>query len=192
MRKQPRLLNCFLAVLMVLAIAGCTSFGGESAVEYKSLSANQTRLIFSEPTLVEATTSFRVTERTPSGNRIERGRWDGLFGDRAELMLTDSKSAKGINSPEDPRDLVDDFRGLIRLNAAFGDLYQSNTSMGVAVWRRFVAGDRSCLIFSQRWDSGPDTPVSRILAGYYCAKPGGTYTIQDAQSTLLTIGIKPQ
>lgn len=177
---------------MALAIAGCTLFGGKSTIEYEPISVNQTRLIFSEPMLTEATTRFRVAERTPSGNRIERGRWDGLFGDRAELMLIESHSAKGINSPEDPRDLIDDFRGLIRLKAAFGDLYQSKTSMGVAVWRRFVAGDRSCLIFSQRWDSGSDTPVSRILAGYYCAKPGGTYTIQDAQKTLLKIGIKPQ
>lgn len=192
MRKQPRLLNCLLTVLMALAIAGCTLFGGESTVEYEPLPVNQTRLIFSEPTLVEATTSFRVAERTPSGNRIERGRWDGLFGDRAELMLIESKAAKGVNSPEDPRNLIDDFRGLVRLKAAFGDLYQSNTSMGVAVWRRFVAGDRSCLIFSQRWGDGSNTPVPRILAGYYCAKPGGIYTIQDAQATLLTIGIKPQ
>jgi len=177
---------------MALAMTGCTLFGGDSGINYTPLPVSQTRLIFSEPTLVEATVSFRVADQTVSGNRIERGRWDGLFDDRAELMLIESLSAKGINSPEDPRDLIDDFRGLVRLKAAFGDLYQSDTVMGRAIWRRFVTGDRSCIIFNQRWDSGPETPVSRTLAGYYCAKPGGTYTIQDAQKTLLTISIKPQ
>ncbi len=192
MMKRIQIKPVVLGAIVGLALAGCALFGDDSGISYKALPVSDTRLIFAEPALREATAQFQVAQRTASGNRIERGRWNGLFGEQAELMLIETLTSRGVNAPADPRDLIGDFRGLVQLKASFGDLYQSDTGAGPAIWRRFSSGDRSCVIFSQRWDSGPGTPVVRILSGYYCAKPGGTYTIQDAQATLRTISLKPR
>jgi hypothetical protein len=178
--------------ILGIALTGCTLFEDSPDIPYSALPAAGSRLVFNERTLTNASTQFKLASRTLSGNRIERGRWDVASGAQAELRLTETLTSHGINAPADPRDMTGGFADLIQVRASFGELYQSDTGAGPAIWRRFVTGDRSCVIFNQRWDSGEGTPVIRTLAGYYCAKPGGTYTIQDTQRTLRTINVKPR
>ena len=118
-----------------------------------------------------------------------RAYWNADRGQRAELMLIEALNAQGLDVPDDPRDEIVNFNSLVDLKASFGEMYQSDTGMGPAAWRRFVAGNRICVIFSQRWNDGPKTPVIRTFFGYYCAAPGETFTLYDAQSLLRTVSI---
>lgn len=189
MLRLPRSAILFAGLLAILA--GC-GFFDDSAIPYKSIPASATRLIFAAPALREATVRFRVAEMIEAGKRIEHGRWDGLRGERAELMLTEALTEAGITAPEDPRALTARFPGLVRLKASFSELYESDTAVGPALWRRFVAGDSSCVIFRQHWDNGSGTAAIRVLSGYYCAPPGGVFTVQDAAATLHTVSVKPR
>jgi hypothetical protein len=192
MTKPYRFRFAVTGAVAGLALAGCALFGDDAEIPYKALPAAKAHLVFSAPALSGAAVSFRIAEETAAGHRLEHGRWDGRSGARAELMLAENNTGTGISSPADPRDLTGDFPDLVRLEATFGDLYQSDTALGPSVWRRLVAGDRTCVIFRQHWDSGPETPVFRTLTGYYCEKLGGTFTVQDAAAILRTVSVKRQ
>lgn len=171
-----------------LLLSGCGGFFGNNGIAYRTESQAGSRLVFAADSLRGATVRYKVAKNLPAGQRIERARWDTRTGIMAELMLTEAPT--GTRKPQDPRDLTGDFPGLIRLNASFGDLYQSETANGTALWRRFVAGDRTCMIFRQDLASRAEVPGSRLLSGYYCAGPGATFTVLDATATLRTVGLK--
>lgn len=179
------LILCFAAVML----SACGSLGGDEP-SYNTVLNTQARLYFDAPALAGALSRHRRAERAESGYRVERARWDAGTGVIAELMLIEALTPKGLEVPDDPKMEVANFSELVRLNATYGELYQSETAMGPAIWRRFVAGDRVCAIFSQRWDDGPGTPAIRTLFGYYCAAPGATFTLQDVQAVLLKAGIR--
>lgn len=169
-------------------VGACGALPGEGP-SYDPVAANDARLVIAAPALAGIRAVHLKAVRDKAGYRVERARWDSGRGGRAELMLIEALGAKGLEVPEDPRDELINFTTLIDLKTSFGELYQSDTGMGPAVWRRFTGGGRACVIFSQRWDDGPRTPVVRTLFGYYCAAPGATFTLRDAQSLLRTIRI---
>ena len=179
------LILCFAAAML----SACGSLGGDEP-SYNTVLNTQARLYFDAPALAGALSRHRRAERAESGYRVERARWDAGTGVIAELMLIEALTPKGLEVPDDPKMEVANFSELVRLNATYGELYQSETAMGPAIWRRFVAGDRVCAIFSQRWDDGPGTPAIRTLFGYYCAAPGATFTLQDVQAVLLKAGTR--
>ncbi|MEX2614880.1 MAG: hypothetical protein WD767_02175 [Alphaproteobacteria bacterium] len=180
----------FLTLCFAAALLGACGSLDSGAPSYNTVADTQARLFFDAPALSAAQARHRRAERAESGYRVERARWDAPSGVTAELMLIEALTPKGLDVPDDPKMEAANFPDLVRLKAAFGELYQSETAMGPSIWRRFVAGDRSCVIFSQRWDGGPGTPATRTLFGYYCAGPGDTFTLQDAQAVLLTAGIR--
>jgi len=181
-------LKALLSILFAGLVGACGALPGESP-PYDTVAPNKARLLITAPALAGVRAVHLKAVRGQAGYRVERARWDTGAGGRAELMLIEALNPKGLDLPDDPRDELINFTSLIDLKASFGELYQSDTGMGPAVWRRFVAGDRTCVIFSQRWDDGPKTPVIRTLFGYYCAAPGGTFTLQDAQSLLQSVYI---
>jgi len=177
-----------LAALIALAAGGCAVFGDDEPT-YETVSPHDARLSFAWPALAGASTRFRKAIRAEEGYRVERGRWEMPAGARAELMVIEALGAKGLTTPDDPKAELINFPDAVRLKAAFGILYQSETAVGPALWRRFVAGDRSCMVFSQRWGGGREGPVRRTFFGYYCAAPGTPFTIQDAQQALKTVSL---
>ena len=178
-----------LKALLSILFAGLVGAMPGESPPYDTVAPNKARMLFTAPALAGVRAVHLKAVRGQAGYRVERARWDTGAGGRAELMLIEALNPKGLDLPDDPRDELINFTSLIDLKASFGELYQSDTGMGPAVWRRFVAGDRTCVIFSQRWDDGPKTPVIRTLFGYYCAAPGGTFTLQDAQSLLQSVYI---
>ncbi len=176
---------------LALIVSGC-SFDLGGGPSYDEVSSDKARLAFAWRTLAGAKVQHRWAERGEAGYRVERARWDGKGGEQAELMLIEALNAKGLEVPDDPKDELANFTDIVHLQTTFGPLYQSNTAVGPAVWRRFVAGDRSCVILNQRWDGGANTPIVRTLFGYYCAPPGATYTVHDAEATIKTINVKPR
>jgi hypothetical protein len=181
-------LKALLAILFAGFVSACSALPGESPA-YDTIAADKARLLITAPALAGVRAVHLKAVRREAGYRVERARWDASAGSGAELMLIEALNPKGLDLPDDPRDELINFITLIDLKARFGELYQSDTGMGPAMWRRFTAGGRACVIFLQRWDDGPKTPVIRTLFGYYCAAPGGTFTLHDAQSVLKTVYI---
>lgn len=169
-------------------LGGCISHFGDPGTGYRFLPADKARLVFAAAPLMAATARYRIADNPPEAHYIERGRWDTRDGIVAELMLVEARA--GTRMPSDPKDLTSDFPGLIRLNAAFGDLYESETAVGTALWRRFVTGTRTCVIFRQNLTGRPKAPGARVLSGYYCASPGATFTVLDAAAILRAAGLK--
>ena len=182
----------FYSIIPLLAatilLSACGGFFGDDGIAYRTESPVKARLVFAADALRGAIVRYKIARNPPAGQRIERARWDTRTGIKAELMLIEAPT--GARRPPDPRDLTGDFPGLIRLNASFGDLYESETANGNALWRRFVAGDRTCMIFRQDLAGLAEVPGSRLLSGYYCARPGATFTVLDAAATLRTVGLK--
>ena len=174
-------------IAIVLSACGSLDSGAPS---YDTISAQQARLYFDAPAFSGATGEHRRADRRDSGYAVERAYWENRAGISAETMLIEALQPKGLQVPDDPQDEIANFVELVPLKVTFGKLYQSETAMGPAIWRRFVAGDRSCVIFSQRWDDGPGTPATRTLFGYNCAASGEVFTLQDAQAVLRHAGIR--
>jgi hypothetical protein len=167
---------------LALVLGACAGTG--EPPPYDAVPASAARLSFAAPGLQgEAARHFHA-DREEAGYTVDRSRWDAPGGAAAELMMIETRNPRGLAVPGDPQDEVANFADLVKLKSTFGTLYQSETAMGPAIWRRFVAGDRSCVIFSQRWDKGPGTPVERTLFGYYCAPSGVPFDLQDAQAVL--------
>lgn len=181
-------LGTLRSILFAGLVGACGTLPGDGP-SYDPVTANQARLAIATPALANIRAVHLKAVRDKAGYQVERASWDAGRGARAELMLIEALSAKGLEVPEDPRDELINFTGVVEFKANFGELYQSETAMGPAAWRRFVTGDRACVVFSQRWDGGANTPVIRTLFGYYCAAPGAAFTLQDAQSVLRTIRI---
>jgi len=177
-----------LSILFAGLVGACGALPGDGP-SYDPVAASAARLVIDAPALAGVRAVHLKAVRDAAGYRVERSRWESNRGGQAELMLIEALNAKGLEVPDDPRDELINFTTLIDLKASFGELYQSDTGMGPAVWRRFTAGGRACVIFSQRWDDGPETPVTRTLFGYFCDAPGANFTLQDAQSVLRTIRI---
>jgi hypothetical protein len=175
-----------------LLLGACSLFGGDGEPKYDQLPDVQSRLYFDAPELGGAQVQHFHADRKEAGYTVERARWDAEKGATAELMLIETKNPKGLEVPDDPKGEADKFPDLVKLRASYGKLYQSNTAMGPSIWRRLAAGDHSCVIFSQRWDNGRGTPVTRTLFGYYCAPPGQPFTVQEAQAVLRHAGIRAQ
>ncbi len=181
-------LKTLLSIVFAGLAGACGALPGDSP-PYDAVAAKDARLIIAAPAFANVRAVHRKAVRDKAGYRVERARWDAGRGGQAELMLIEALTAKSLDVPDDPRDELINFTALIDLKTIFGQLYQSNTAMGPAVWRRFTAGGRACIIFSQRWGDGPKTPVNRTLFGYYCAASGATFTLRDARAMLRTIGI---
>ena len=181
-------LKTLLSILFAGLVGACGMFRGEEP-SYEAVAATQARLIIDAPAFAGIRAVQLQAVRDKAGYRVERARWNADRGQRAELMLIEALNAQGLDVPDDPRDEIVNFTSLVDLKASFGEMYQSDTGMGPAAWRRFVAGNRICVIFSQRWNDGPKTPVIRTFFGYYCAAPGETFTLYDAQSLLRTVSI---
>ena len=176
------------AIAFALLLGACAGSG--EPPPYDAVPAGAARLYFDAPELGGAAARHFHAEHGEAGYSVDRARWDAPGGAAAELMLIETRNPNGLAVPGDPRDEVANFADLVKLKATFGTLYQSETAVGPAIWRRFVAGDKSCVVFSQRWDKGAGTPVERTLFGYYCAAPGVAFDLQDAQGVLRFAGIR--
>ena len=58
---------------------------------------------------------------------------------------------------------------------------------------RLVGADRACFGFATEWDhrgDDPDNRPSKVLFGYYCAKPGAPLSLDRMEDLIQTIGVR--
>ena len=95
--------------------------------------------------------------------------------------------------------MVDDMVETWNLNRkhtkAWGESRRVEAPLGPFFYKpyRLVGADRACFGFATEWDHRGDDPEyrpSKVLFGYYCAKPGAPLSLDTMEDLIQTIGVK--
>lgn len=84
---------------------------------------------------------------------------------QASLLVRHSLDETALAYPADPKDAIAYWPDLAWRSLDFRTLFETRNGLGEALWRRFVMGPFTCVVFQQ-------TVETKILAGYYCSPAG--------------------
>ncbi len=183
------------AFSLAIAIIGCSTPGPlRPEGRIIPISASESRFDFPVSTLASPG-RFNLYASDNGEYLEETAQWTGnSFKDgEAGLLLSEAKAGPPLADPADPAASFDLWPLLRGKTPAFGEVRQTENTLGNADWQRAAIGTAACVLFVQRWAGNAsitDGNPYATLSGYYCNPPGETLSAEAAERVVKALDLR--
>ncbi len=193
--KFPDVSRPILAAAVSMTVLGGCAFSDYQRPTIERVGAGDGRIVFAADVFREA-----APERVRFTDIWQREEYALFRGGGAQAEILYSTTTTPVFTVVlEYRLMVDDMVETWNLNRkhakAWDESRKVEAPLGPFFYKpyRLVGADRACFGFATEWDhrgDDPDNRPSKVLFGYFCAKPGAPLSLDRMEDLIQTIGVR--